>query len=356
MELHSLAGTRGAGHPRAGRDGADDLQDLSRGALLELASRDLDELGRLADGARRERAGENVYYNVNRHIEPTNICRIGCTFCSFARHEITDEGAFRYTAAEILERTKGDEARGVTEYHLVGGVDAALGLPYYLDLIRSLKRAHPTITVKALSAVEIGALAWRSRISFQEVLTQFREAGADGITGGGAEIFAPRVREVIAGGKITGAQWLEIHETAHRVGLFSTATMLYGHLETMEERIDHILAVREVQERTGGFRAFIPLPFVPQKGTPMENHPAPPATEFLRMIALSRLALGNFPTIKAYWPAAGITLAHRALSFGANDLDGTVTEETIYQTFHNTLSRQKLEELIREAGRIPVER
>mgnify|MGYP001590458853 CR=1 FL=1 len=318
---------------------------------------------RRADGIRAALAGNIVRYNVNRHIEPTNICRFVCTFCSFARHTLNEDGAFRHSVEDILKRTAQDGDRGITEYHLVGGVDLALGLDYYTALIAALRKAHPKVTIKALSAVEIGDLARRSRMTYREVLSAFKDAGANAITGGGAEIFAPRVRKLICTTKINGDEWIEIHRAAHAVGLASNATILFGHFETMEERIDHILAIRDLQDETrrqdsgsSGFGAFIPLPFVPYVGTKMEYIPAPSTEDYLRMIALSRIALDNFGTIKAYWPAAGIDAATKALLHGANDIDGTVTEETIYQTGENTLTRAQIEERIRSVGRQPLER
>jgi aminodeoxyfutalosine synthase len=327
-----------------------------RDELLSLAVENLETLRERADAVRAAVAGEIVRYNVNRHIEPTNLCRFACTFCSFARHRITEDGAFRYSVEEILERTLNDDERGITEYHIVGGVDLELGLDYYVRLIAGLHARHPQILIKALSAVEIGDLARRGKTTHEDVLTRFRNAGARAITGGGAEIFSPRVRKRISATKIDGEQWLEIHAAAHRVGLHSNATMLFGHLETMEERIDHIIAVRDLQERTRGFGAFIPLPFIPFDDTRMSHFPAPTCEDYLRIIALSRIALPNFGTIKAYWPAAGIDSAREALRFGANDLDGTITEETIYHTNESPLTRIGLEDHIRSVGRVPVER
>lgn len=344
------AGNRRSDSPRRSR------LARSQTELLTLYHAPLEEIEKKADTLRKEINGEIVTYNINRHIEPTNICHLGCTFCSFARNELGSPGAFRFTVEEILERTIGDEERGITEYHIVGGVDPALNLDYYTKLISSLKKNHPKITVKSLSAVEIGALAKRHRLSFRDTLERLKAAGAEGITGGGAEIFAPRVRRRIAGTKITGEEWLEIHRQAHRLGLFSTATMLFGHIETPEERIDHLLALRELQNETGGFRCFVPLPFVPSPGTPMAGCKPPSAVEYLRTVALSRIALDNFPVIKAYWPAAGVGVAQLALHFGAADLDGTVTEETIYETNQSPLTRFEIEELIRQAGRIPRKR
>jgi aminodeoxyfutalosine synthase len=328
----------------------------TRDELLALAAADLETLRERADAIRAEVAGDIVRYNVNRHIEPTNICRFACTFCSFARHRITQPGAFRYSVEEILERTLNDDERGITEYHIVGGVDLELGLDYYVALIGGLSGLHPQILIKALSAVEIGDLARRSKTTYEDVLTKFRNAGAKAITGGGAEIFSQRVRKRISATKIDGEQWLEIHATAHRVGLHSNATMLFGHLETMEERVDHILAVRGLQERTKGFGAFIPLPFIPFDDTRMSHFPAPTREDYLRTIALSRIALPNFGTIKAYWPAAGIENAREALKYGANDLDGTITEETIYHTNESPVTQGGLEAEIRSVGRVPVER
>lgn len=310
----------------------------------------------MADAIRIEKAGAIVRYNVNRHIEPTNVCRFACTFCSFARHYIEDEGAFRHSVEDIIARTSGDDQLGISEYHLVGGVDLKLGIDYYVELISALRKAHPHVIIKSLSAVEIGDLARRSKQSYEEVLTQFRDAGANALTGGGAEIFAWRVRKQICATKIKGEQWIEVHEAAHKIGMFSNATILFGHLETVEERIDHILAIRDLQDRTGGFHAFIPLPFVPYQDTRMADRPAPSEEDYLRMIALSRIALHNFPTIKAYWPAAGVLPAQKALDYGANDLDGTVTEETIYHSHSNTLTRGRIEELITSVGRTPEER
>ncbi len=328
----------------------------SREELIALARADGETLRLTADAIRAALHGRAVLFNINRHIEPSNICRFTCTFCSFARKRDTDVGAFRYTIPEIVDRTREDESRGITEYHLVGGVDPALDLDWYCRLIAALRAAHPGRTIKALSAVEIGDLARRSKSSYRDVLTRFRDAGADAITGGGAEIFAWRVRKLISAAKIKGEDWIEIHRVAHQVGLWSNATMLFGHLETMEERIDHMLAIRDLQDETRTFRAFIPLPFIPFADTRMAHLPGPDREDWLRTIALSRIAFTNTPTIKAYWPAAGIDRAREALAWGANDLDGTITEETIYQTNESPLDRAGLEALIRGMDRDPVER
>lgn len=310
----------------------------------------------LADRVRESLHGNVVHFNVNRHIEPSNICRFTCTFCSFARRRASDPGAFRYTVDDIVSRTASDDARGVTEYHLVGGVDPALDLDYYTTLIAALHAAHPRVVIKALSAVEIGDLSRRSNTSYRDVLSRFRDAGAAAITGGGAEIFAWRVRRQISAAKIKGEDWIEIHRVAHEIGLFSNATMLFGHLETMAERIDHMLEVRALQDKTGGFRAFIPLPFIPFPGTRLASLAGPDRLDWLKTVALSRLAFDNVPTIKAYWPAAGIERARESLLYGANDLDGTVTEETIYRTNDSPLDSPGLAREIRRMGREPMER
>ena len=325
-------------------------------ALYE--THDLLALGWLANHVREKRHGDVCYFNVNRHINPTNVCVAHCKLCAFGRSP-DSPGAYTYAIEEIVQRAEQGVSEGATEFHIVGGLHPDLPFDYYLDLIRSLKKSYPQVHLKAFTMVEVGYYARIAKLSIRETLLKMKEAGVDSLPGGGAEIFNPRVRKVICDHKVSGQRWLEIARTAHEIGLRSNATMLYGHIETSEERVEHLLLLRELQDQTGGFVTFIPLAFHPAN-TGLSHIPSPTGIDDLKMIAVSRLLLDNFDHIKAYWIMLTPRIAQVALRFGANDLDGTVVEEKIYHdagaTTPEHLTRAELEKLIRAAGRVPVER
>jgi aminodeoxyfutalosine synthase len=325
-------------------------------ALYE--SRDLLAVGQLANYVREKLHGDICYFNINRHINPTNVCVAHCRLCAFGRSP-EDKGAYTYALDEMWERGAQGVAEGATEFHIVGGLHPDLPFSYYLDLIRGLKQRFPHVHLKAFTMVEVGYYARIAKLSIRDTLLAMKEAGVDSLPGGGAEIFNARVRKVICDHKVSGRQWLEIAKTAHEIGLRSNATMLYGHIETNEERVEHLVMLREMQDRSHGFVAFIPLAFHPAN-TALSHLPGPTGMDDLRMIAVSRLMLDNFAHIKAYWIMLTPRIAQIALRFGANDMDGTVIEEKIYHdagaTTEQFTSRAELERLIRDAGRVPVER
>jgi aminodeoxyfutalosine synthase len=321
-------------------------------------SNDLLAVGWLANHVREKRHGDICYYNVNRHINPTNVCGAHCKLCAFGR-DANSPGAYTFTLDEIWARAAEGVAEGATEFHIVGGLHPDLPFSYYLDLIRGIKQRHPQVHLKAFTMVEVGFYSRISKLSIRDTLLAMKEAGVDSLPGGGAEIFAPRVRKIICDHKVSGQMWLKIARTAHQVGLRSNATMLYGHIETHEERVSHLLDLRELQDETHGFVTFIPLQFHPDN-TGLSHVPKPTAFDDLKTIAVSRLLLDNFDHIKAYWIMLTPRVAQVALRFGANDLDGTVVEEKIYHdagaSTPQGLTHADLERLIRAAGRIPVER
>jgi aminodeoxyfutalosine synthase len=319
---------------------------------------DLLALGWLANRVREKRHGDICYYNVNRHINPTNVCGAHCKLCAFGR-DANSPGAYTFSLDEIWARAADGVAEGATEFHIVGGLHPDLPFSYYLDLIRGIKQRHPQVHLKAFTMVEVGFYSRISKLSIRDTLLAMKEAGVDSLPGGGAEIFAPRVRKVICDHKVSGQRWLQIAKTAHELGLRSNATMLYGHIETPEERVSHLLDLRGLQDETHGFVTFIPLQFHPDN-TGLSHLPKPTAFDDLKTIAVSRLLLDNFDHIKAYWIMLTPRVAQVALRFGANDIDGTVVEEKIYHdagaSTPQGLTHADLERLIRAAGRVPVER
>lgn len=325
-------------------------------ALFE--SPDLLAVGWLANYVREQKHGDVCYYNVNRHINPTNICVAHCKLCAFGRSPDAT-GAYNFSLEEIWQRAAQGVAEGATEFHIVGGLHPDLPFEHYLELIRGLKQRFPHVHLKAFTMVEVGYYARISKLSIRDTLLKMKEAGVDSLPGGGAEIFHPRARRIICDHKVSGQMWLQIARTAHQIGLRSNATMLYGHIETAEERVDHLLKLRELQDETHGFVTFIPLAFHPAN-TALSHLPKPTGLDDLKTIAVSRLLLDNFDHIKAYWIMLTPRIAQIALGFGANDLDGTVVEEKIYHdagaTTPEHLTRADLERLIRAAGRVPVER
>jgi len=319
---------------------------------------DLLALGWLANQARERRHGNVCYFNVNRHINPTNVCVAHCKLCAFGR-DPNAPGAYTFALEEIWQRAEQGAREGATEFHMVGGLHPDLPFEYFLDMMRGLKQRCPNVHLKAFTMVEVGYFARISKLSIRDTLLALQAAGVDSLPGGGAEIFSPRVRKVICDHKVSGQQWLNIARAAHQIGLRSNATMLYGHIETEEERVEHLLALRGLQDETHGFVAFIPLAFHPEN-TGLSHLPKPTGFDDLKAIAVSRLLLDNFDHIKAYWVMLSPSIAQIALRFGADDLDGTVVEEKIYHDAGATTSqftpRAELERLIRQAGRVPVER
>lgn len=318
----------------------------------------LTELGALADEARNKWAGPEVYFNQNAHINYSNVCAIHCRFCAFGRKEGAD-GAYTYSLEDMVQLAGQYYAQGAREIHMVGGLHPKLPFEHYLETLRTLTTTYAGLHIKGFTAVEIDHFHRISGLSVEEVLIQLKASGYGSLSGGGAEIFNPKVRDMICRPKISGERWLEIHRTAHGLGIRSTATMLYGHVESVEDRVDHLLSLRTLQDETGGFTAFVPLAFHPEN-TDFAYLPGPTAYDDMRVMAVSRLVLDNFHAIKAYWIMMTPALSQVALWFGANDLDGTVREEKIYHDAGAvTPKEQGIAEFIsaiREAGRVPVER
>ncbi len=321
-------------------------------------SPDILAVGWLANWVREKMHGDIAYFNVNRHINPTNVCVAACRLCAFGRKKDAP-GAYTMALEEAWQRAAEGYSEAVTEFHLVGGLHPDLQLEYFLDLIRGLKQRFPKVHIKAFTMVEIAYLAKRSKLSIRETIEKLKDAGVDSMPGGGAEIFADRVRHIICDHKIDGGEWLETARIAHQLGLRSNATMLYGHVENDEDRVDHLLRLRALQDETGGFQTFIPLAFHPDN-TALDHLPRTSGMTDIRQIAVGRLMLDNFGHIKAYWQMMTAKIAQIALRFGADDIDGTVVEEKIYHDAGaetpQGMRRADLVRLITEAGRIPVER
>ncbi|MBZ5563488.1 MAG: aminofutalosine synthase MqnE [Acidobacteriia bacterium] len=324
-------------------------------------SSDLLALGYLAHHVREKLHGKRTYFNVNRHINPTNVCVASCKLCAFGRKPDAP-GAYTMALEEAYRIAGENWSEAVTEFHIVGGLHPDLPFQYYLDLLRGLKERFPGVHLKAFTAVEIGYYAHMTRRPVREILRQMKDAGLDSLPGGGAEIFAPRVRRVICDHKIGAYTWLKVHRLAHELGMHSNATMLYGHIESDEDRVDHLLQLRKLQDETHGFQTFIPLAFHPANTELGKLVPHTETTGFmdLKNVAVARLLLDNFPHIKAYWIMMTPRVAQIALRFGADDIDGTVVEEKIYHDAGartpQSLTRQELIRLIREAGCEPFER
>lgn len=322
-------------------------------------SDDIFTLGRLAASVAANKNGSNAYYIINRHINPTNVCVNRCRFCAFSRSK-GEEGAFELTLEEILERLAAamQGAYPISEVHIVGGLHPEWPLSHYTEMLSAIRKAYPALAIKAFTAVEIDYLSKISGLTIAETLTELKRSGLDLMPGGGAEIFAEGVRNELCPEKISGDRWLAIMEEAHRLGIKTNATMLYGHKETIEERVDHLLRLRDLQDRTGGFQAFIPLAYHP-KNTEMGGFYSS-GIDDLKTIAVSRLVLDNFDHIKAYWIMLGEKISQVALLFGADDLDGTIIEEKITHMAGGmtggAMTREDLTGLIQRAGRAPVER
>lgn len=322
---------------------------------------ELSFLGMLANYVREQKHGDNTYFNRNFHIEPTNLCVYSCKFCSYSRLIKQKDQGWVLTEDDMMNIVRSYDHKPVTEVHIVGGVIPQMNVPFFVSLIKKIKTHRPNLHVKAFTPVEYHYMFKREKLTYEQGLQALKDAGLDSIPGGGAEIFHPSIREVICADKCTGDEWLAIHETAHKLGIPSNATMLYGHIEQYWHRIDHMERLRQLQDRTGGFNCFIPLKFR-HENNEMSHLPESTVVEDLRNYAVARIYLDNFANIKAYWPMIGRTTAQLSLAFGVNDVDGTIDDTTkIYsmagsEEQHPSLSTQQLVELIKAVGRCPIER
>jgi aminodeoxyfutalosine synthase len=326
-------------------------------AIRLFRSNDILTLGKMANIIRERINGNFAYYVVNRHINYTNICKNRCKFCAFSKDE-GEEGAFTLSLQEIKEKATEAVKNKVREFHIVGGLNPKLPFEYYIEMLKLLKSSFPQVSLQAFTAVEIYHISEIANLSIESTLKELKKAGLDAIPGGGAEIFSDRVRQIICPKKIKAKEWLKVMEIAHRLGIRSNATMLYGHVESIKERIEHMLMLRELQDKTQGFMAFIPLPYLPYH-TQLGGK-ATTAYDDIKTFAISRIILDNFAHIKAFWVILGLKFAQVLLSFGADDLDGTVVEEHIAHDAGaetpQSIEVFELRRLIKEAGRIPVER
>lgn len=329
--------------------------------LLLLQTDDLFGVGALARHAARRLHANRVFYVVNGHINYSNYCTLGCSFCSFSRRKDADSrgGGYELGVSQAVSRADEIAARGATEIHCVGGMHPGLPFEYYLSLLREIRRRHPRVGLKFFSASEVLHLSKIGGASVKDTLLALREAGLDTLPGGGAEILDDGLRAKLCPGKESSAQWLDTHRTAHRLGIRSNATMLYGHVETVPQRVDHLLQLRTLQDETGGFLAFVPLSFHPANNALGLEH-GPSAPDELRTHAVARLMLDNFPHVKAYWITLTVPVAQIALAYGATDFDGTVLQEEVHHAAGaaapQALTVRDLQRLIREAGCEPVER
>jgi len=322
------------------------------------ASKDINAIGAIADFVRQRRVGDRASYIVNRYINYSNYCILSCQFCAFARKK-RDADGFQLSTDEIVGKAREALQLGVTELHIVGGLQPSLPFSYYLELLRALRALDPKLQLKCFTAIEVLHLAWLARKSVAETLGELKAAGLDSLTGGGAEIFRKEVRARIAKGKESAEEYLDVHRTWHRMGGRSTCTMLYGHIESLDDRIDHLRQLRALQDETRGFVGFVPLPFQPDNNDIPVRTP-PTGFDSLRTLAISRIYLDNFDHITAYWIGLGMKLAQVALSYGADDLHGTIIEEHIFHMAGARTPQLQTEadmvKAIREAGRVPVQR
>ncbi len=321
-------------------------------------SSDLLALGYMANLVRERMHGDVTYFNVNRHINPTDVCVASCRLCAFGKQK-RDPNSYTMSLEQVWETAGKGWSEAITEFHIVGGLHPELTLDWFCQMLRGLKERFPAIHLKAFTMVEIGYFARREKMSIRDVLIKLRDAGMDSLPGGGAEVFSERVRRIICDHKLTGDEWLETARTAHELGLHSNCTMLYGHIENEEDRVDHLVRLRGLQDETNGFVTFIPLAFHPQN-TALSHISKTTGFDDLKNIAVARLMLDNIPHIKAYWIMMTPKVAQIALRFGADDIDGTVVEEKIYHeagaTTSQSMRRGELLRLIKLAGRTPVER
>lgn len=348
------------------RSGLRDLYDkvaagerISEAEALRLfESKDLNTVGAIADLARHRKVGNQASYILNRYINYSNYCILSCQFCSFARKK-RDADGFQFTIEEIVQKAREALRLGITELHIVGGLHPSLPFSYYTGMLKALRSLDPRLQLKCFTAIEILHLAWLAKKPVEETLRELKAAGLDSLTGGGAEIFRKEVRSAIARGKESAEEYLEVHRAWHRLGGRSTCTMLFGHIESLADRVDHLRYLRGLQDETHGFVGFVPLPYQPENNDIPVKHP-PTGFDALRTIAVSRIYLDNFDHITAYWVGLGLKLAQVALSYGADDLHGTIIEEHIFHMAGATSPQLQTEaemvKAIREAGRTPVQR
>ena len=327
-------------------------------ALRLFESRDLNAIGAIADFVRQRKVGNRASYILNRYINYSNYCILSCQFCAFARKK-RDADGFEHSVEEIVQKAREALSLGITELHIVGGLHPSLPFSYYTGMLRALKQLDGRLQLKCFTAIEVLHLAWLARLSVPDTLAQLKEAGLDSLTGGGAEIFRPAVRSAIAKGKESAAEYLDVHRTWHKMGGRSTCTMLYGHVESTADRVDHLRQLRELQDETRGFTGFIPLAYQPENNRiPVQT--APTGFDSLRTLAISRIYLDNIDHLTAYWIGLGLKLAQVALSYGADDLHGTIGEEHIFHMAGSKVPQLQTERAmlaaIREAGRTPVQR
>jgi aminodeoxyfutalosine synthase len=327
-------------------------------ALRLFETKDLNALGAIADFVNQRKNGQRASYIVNRYINYSNYCILSCQFCSFAKKK-RDADGFQYSVEEIVEKAREALKIGITELHIVGGLHPSLPFSYYTDMLRALKKLDSRLQLKCFTAIEILHLAWLAKKSVEQTLVELKAAGLDSLTGGGAEIFQPDVRKTIAKGKESAAEYLDVHRTWHKLGGRSTCTMLYGHVESLADRVDHLRQLRAAQDETGGFVGFIPLAYHPENNDiPVKNPPT--GFDSLRTIAVSRIYLDNFPHVTAYWIGLGMKLAQVALKYGADDLHGTIIEEHIFHMAGANSPQLQTEndmvKAIRETGLTPVQR
>ncbi|MCG3675510.1 aminofutalosine synthase MqnE [Aliarcobacter butzleri] len=333
-------------------------QRLQYEDAIKLYDLDLFTLATYANKIRTEKHGKKTYFNINRHINPTNICKDVCQFCAYSASR---KNPHQYTMSheEILEIVKNSSKNNIKEVHIVSAHNPHTGLKWYMDVFKLIKENYPNIHVKALTAAEIHFLSTEYKLSYQEIINMMIENGIDSMPGGGAEIFDEKVRKRICGGKVTSTQWLEIHKLWHQKGRKSNATMLFGHIESREHRIDHILRLRNLQDETGGFNAFIPLVYQTENNY-LKVKEALTGQEILKTYSIARILLDNIPNIKAYWATSTVKLALIAQEFGANDVDGTIEKEAIQSAAGaksaNGIAQSEFVELIKNSGFIPVER
>ena len=329
--------------------------------LLLYTEAPLPLLGSLANAIREKKNGNITYFNKNIHIEPTNICVFDCKFCAYSIKISKKEDAWEYTIDEMVEKLKAYEEKDITEVHLVGGVHPKMGLHYFIELIKKIKAIRPAIHIKAFTAVELEYMCKKANVSYKEGLQMLKNAGQDSLPGGGAEIFNSAIRNQICADKCNSETWLEIHETAHNLGMPSNATILYGHIEKPEHIIDHLSRLRKLQDKTGGFNTFIPLKY--RNGNNQMSHIKEVGViEDMRLYAFSRIFLDNFQHLKAYWPMIGKKTTQSLLAFGVDDIDGTIDDTTkIYsmagaEDQNPAMSTDEIIKLIKEVNRIPIER
>jgi aminodeoxyfutalosine synthase len=318
-------------------------------------------LGMLANHVREQKHGDRTYFNRNFHIEPTNVCVFNCAFCSYSRGYANREEGWELSIDQMMHIVKSYDGKQVTEVHIVGGVHPKMNMGFFLELLKAIKSHRPDLHIKAFTPVELDYMFRKAKLTVREGLEQAHAAGLDSLPGGGAEIFHPEIRTKICDDKVNAEGWLEIHRTAHQLGMHSNATLLYGHIESYWHRIDHMERLRQLQDETGGFNTFIPLKFR-NKDNDMQHVAESTIVEDLKMYAVARLYLDNFPHVKAYWPMLGREQARMTLSFGVNDIDGTIDDSTkIYSMAGSeeqspSMTTEELVQLIRQSGRKPIER